>query len=133
MGRFTTSKHKNLDMNKETYKLRRQVINVIREIGELVDLPRINVRITDPTKGNEQVMGSALLRGNTIWITQDTIKNTDVRTVVYHEVLHAVYGTQHDEDCPLMKSTFDRALTKKECVKYFLKHASRHSVEMIAL
>ena len=44
-------KIKNFDMNKNTYALRRKVINLIYEVKNSgVNLPRIEVRIGEPRK-----------------------------------------------------------------------------------
>ena len=46
-------KIKNFDMNKNTYALRRKVINLIYEVKNSgVNLPRIEVRIGEPRKQN---------------------------------------------------------------------------------
>jgi len=113
---------KNLKMNKDTYALRRKVIDLIYEIKRFVpDLPRIEVRITE---SNRHTLGEAALNDRKIWIPDEVISAGCLREVVYHEVLHAVYGTPHS-DCPLMAPSvgIDGILTKEQCKKYFLKHA----------
>lgn len=78
-------------MNSDVYKLRRRVIDLIYEIKELVDLPRVEVRITD---NHESILGQGTkgqFRGRSwIWISERAIKASefDLRTIVYHEVLH---------------------------------------------
>ena len=50
-------------MNKNTYALRRKVINLIYEVKNSgVNLPRIEVRIGEPRKQN--LLGCALLKDN---------------------------------------------------------------------
>ena len=56
-----------------------------------------------------------------IWITKKAIDMSQdaLRNVVFHEIVHAVTGFEHDEKCPLMKSTLDGyLLNKTECIKY---------------
>ena len=47
-----------------------------------------------------------------------------LRNIVFHEIAHAVYGTQHDESCPLMCSALneDAVLNKEDCLKHLLKY-----------
>ena len=112
-------------MNSDVYKLRRRVIDLIYEIKEMVNLPRVEVRITDD---HESILGQGTkgqFRGRSwIWISERAIKASefDLRTIVYHEVLHAVFGVNHDESCPLMKPTHT-PLEKREAQKLFMKWA----------
>ena len=110
-------KIKNFDMNKNTYALRRKVINLIYEVKNSgVNLPRIEVRIGEPRKQN--LLGCALLKDNKIWITDDAINMGEdaLRNVVFHEIVHAVTGFGHDEKCPLMCSALGKLLNKKDCL-----------------
>jgi len=111
----------NLKMNSDTYALRRKVMDVIYDVKRMVpDLPRINVRIT---KAHERTLGRGEMgRGYVIWITEETAKGSALRLrhVTLHEILHTVYGVDHDETCPLMhpiahtqsKAVIDRAFLK---------------------
>lgn len=112
----SNSKTKNLDMNDKVYKLRRAVMDFIYEAKEVVDLPRITVRITED---HETMLGCARLKENILWITKRAIDSYDLRSVVYHEIAHAVYGAGHDVNCPLMKPSTDKQekLTKAQCQK----------------
>ena len=108
---------KNFDMNKNTYSLRRKVINLIYEVKNAgVNLPRIEVRIGEPRKKN--LLGVALLKDNKIWITEDAVKLCEdaLRNVVFHEIVHAVTGFGHDEKCPLMCAALGKLLNKKDCL-----------------
>ena len=117
----------NLPMNKDTYALRTTVINLIREakIGG-AKLPWIGVRIGNQTSKHKNVLGCAKIKGNQMWITKDAIDlGSDIlRNIVFHEIAHAVYGTQHDESCPLMCSALneDAVLNKEDCLKHLLKY-----------
>src|SRR5210317_1246501 len=108
---------KNLKMNDETYSFRRKVINLVYEVKNSgVNLPRIEVKIGEQRKAN--VLGVALLNDNKIWITKDAIKmgQDALRNVVFHEIVHAVTGFGHDENCPLMCSKLGKLLNKKDCL-----------------
>ena len=101
---------KNLDMNKDTYKLRREVMKYVYDAKKLdKNMPRIDVRITEdiPT-----TLGSSRVNKKIIWIPKRIAKNKDynLRHVVYHEILHSAYGIDHHIKCPLMKPS----LRKKE-------------------
>jgi hypothetical protein len=112
---------KNLKMNDNTYALRRKVIELVYEARRMVKLPRIEVRITED---DPMILGQAVLKSNQIWISQKVVKDYDLRAIVWHEIIHAVLGVGHDEKCPLMASTYKRALPKYEAdrllVKYFV-------------
>jgi len=112
------SQIKNFKMNDAVYKLRRQVINLIYEVKkEIKDLPRIDVRIGEARKKN--VLGVAMLKDYKIWITDDAINMGEdvLRNVVFHEIVHAVTGFEHDEKCPLMQSKQKTILNKNDCMK----------------
>jgi len=115
----------NLPMNKETYSLRTTVINLIREaLDGGAKLPWIGVRIGTQTSNHKNVLGCAVMKGNKLWITTDAINlGTDtLRNIVFHEIAHAVYGTEHDESCPLMQSALNTILNKEDCLKHLLKY-----------
>ncbi len=115
-------------MNNDVYKLRRQVIDLIYEAKRGgVKLPRIEVRIGEQSSIRyRNVLGCARMSGNQMWITKSAIDlGTDIlRNIVFHEIAHAVYGTEHDENCPLMGATLneDAILNKEDCLKHLLKY-----------
>ncbi len=113
----------NYQMNSETYALRKRVINFIYEIKKHVpNLPRVEVRVGKAIKKN--LLGQAKLNKNIVWITDTALNMNDkkLRNVVYHELIHAVYGVEHDEKCPLMQSNLDTISNKEDCIKLFLKY-----------
>ena len=119
---------KNFKMNDITYKKRRQVIDLIYEVKkEIKDLPRIEVRIGEARKKN--VLGVAMLKDYKIWITDDAINMGEdvLRNVVFHEIVHAVTGFEHDEKCPLMQSKQKTILNKNECMKYLKKYIKENT------
>ena len=113
-------------MNDEVYKLRRQIIDLIYEAKNGgVNLPRIEVRVGEQSSSkHKNVLGCAKMSGNQMWITKDAIDlGSDIlRNIVFHEIAHAVYGTQHDESCPLMQSALNTVLNKEDCLKHLLKY-----------
>jgi len=120
----------NHKMNDDVYKLRRQVIDMIYEIKNVYsDIPRIDVRIgKSKTCG---VLGLARLNDNIIWIDDKsfmTYRNNDfLRNVVYHEILHAIYGIEHDEKCPLMCSKLNEVISKDQCLKIFGEYVNKQT------
>ena len=122
MTRKTTKDFRNYKMNDEVYKLRRQVIDLIYEVKEVYNIPRIDVRIGESKSCS--TLGIARLNKNIIWIAEYTInKGIDfLRNVVYHELLHTIYGVEHNENCPLMQSRLENILTKQECLDIFGKY-----------
>jgi len=120
-----TKEFKNYQMNSDVYKLRKEVMNLIYEVKEVYDIPRIDVRIGESKNCN--TLGIARLNNNIIWIAEYTInKGIDfLRNVVYHELLHTIYGVDHDEKCPLMQSRLENILTKQQCLDIFGKYAER--------
>jgi len=106
-------------MNDDTYRLRRKVIDCIYEVKKLYpNLPRIIVRITDTTKKN--ILASAKMNKCIIWVDSKTV-DSRLRQVVFHEILHTVFGINHDENCPLMKPVYT-PISKKEQNKIFLQY-----------
>tara|TARA_R100001509_G_scaffold115152_1_gene70256 strand:- start:238 stop:660 length:423 start_codon:yes stop_codon:yes gene_type:complete len=117
---------KNYEMSPEVYKLRRQVINLIYKAKNAgVNLPRIDVRIGSANKGHDNVLGVGRLSKNQIWITERAISKSQnyLAHVVYHEIGHAVFGLEHDEKCPLMKSIIDKPVTMKQALSILKKYA----------
>jgi|TARA_B100001250_G_C19754238_1_gene769325 hypothetical protein len=120
-----TKKIKNFKMNDAVYKLRRQVIDLIYEAKRGgVNLPRIAVRVGEQTAKHKNVLGCAKISGNQMWITKDAIDLglDTLRNIVFHEIAHAVYGTEHDESCPLMSAEVGTILNKEDCLKHLLKY-----------
>ena len=119
-----TKQIKNFIMNNETYKLRHKVVTLLYEIKrEVENFPRIEVRIGEAR--NHNVLGVAQLKDKKIWITKRAVDMSEdaLRNVVYHEVVHAVTGFEHDDKCPLMKPYMDGyLLNKKQCMEYLKKY-----------
>ena len=114
----------NKKMNNEVYSLRRKVINIIYDIKKEVDLPRIEVRITD---SHTHILGVGRMNCNIIWITEECI-NCNPKTlfhVVAHEIGHAVFGLSHDDNCKLMKPIVISAATKKQAINVLKKASSK--------
>ena len=115
----------NLPMDKETYALRTVVVNLIREAKNGgAKLPWIGVRIGTQTSKHKNVLGCAVMKADKLWITLDAINlgADTLRNIVFHEIAHAVYGTEHDESCPLMQSALNTILNKEDCLKHLLKY-----------
>ena len=115
----------NLEMSDAVYALRKQVMDFIYEANEVVKLPRITVRIAEPNES--QVLGVGRLGECIIWITPRAIANYDLRAIVYHEIIHAVYSAEHNEKCPLMCSTTSTKtkLSKAVCQKILKSYGGK--------
>jgi putative lipoic acid-binding regulatory protein len=90
-------------MDNNTYAMRRQVIEIIREANNKgFNLPRIEVRIVS---GGENVnCGYAYLNKNIVHIHDKYLNRSKafITHLVLHEVVHAVTGFRHDDNCSLM-------------------------------
>ena len=120
---LTAPKHTNRKMDEDTYALRRIVIGMIYDAKRVVNLPRIDVRITDPDSPN--ILGTARMKGNVIWIPASLLEcNSEdiIRQTVYHELCHAVRGQKHVEGCLLMGSHFIKSTTKAQSTKLLIKY-----------
>jgi len=118
----------NYKMDSDVYKLRRKVINLIYELkNEGLTLPRIDVRIGENKNCN--VLGTAKLHGNIIWITKKAIVKSEnyLRNVVYHELLHTIYGCEHDEKCPIMASSLNKVISKNKCLQIFKNYYKKYN------
>jgi len=125
----TTKNFVNFKMSDEVYKNRRKVLNFIYELkNEGFKLPRIDVRIGEDKKCS--VLGRARLKDNIIWITQKAINNgeMELRTTVYHELLHAIYGCNHVKGCPIMSATQPEvAVNKVKAIEIFKKYYNKYN------
>jgi len=125
----TTKSFVNFKMSDEVYKNRRKVLNFVYELkNEGLKLPRVDIRIGKSTKCD--VIGKARLKGNIIWITQTAIDNGDneLRTTVYHELLHAIYGCNHVRNCPIMSASQPEVVVNKvKAIEIFKKYHSKYN------
>lgn len=94
----------NKKMNPEVYAMRRKVIEIIYELKKHLDLPRIEVRITDNPEDTVIGMGT-MCEATTIWIVERATEfpYESLRHLVGHEIGHAVFKLDHSDKCPLMK------------------------------
>ena len=123
---YETDYGKNLKMNDDVYKLRRQVINILYDAKDMVDLPRIDVRITSKMKKN--TLAVARMEDNIIWVQEGSINipEYDLREIVYHEILHAVFGVPHIKGDPLMDKYHNANLSRKELDNNFKRLAKKY-------
>jgi len=116
MKNVITKRHTNRKMNPDTYKLRREVINIIYQAKNLLkgNMERVDVRITDCS--DERVLGTARMNGKMIWIPASSVKESKLRLrhIVLHELLHTLYGIGHIEKCRLMSSTIKNTTTRQQ-------------------
>lgn len=104
MRKVKTTKHfTNYKMSNEVYKLRRKVINVLYDLkNQGYNLPRIDVRIGQSKQC--QNLALARLNGKMIWISERATeqKENEFYHTILHELLHTIYGCEHDDKCHLM-------------------------------
>jgi predicted metal-dependent hydrolase len=114
---------KNLEMNGHVFALRRKVIALVYEANRLVpNLPRVEVRIVE-NEGN--TLGVASLKTKHISIMANCVADNDeiLRHVVFHELVHTLFGVRHDETCPLMKALVSIPCSKQEAHAIFKQYA----------
>jgi hypothetical protein len=123
---------RNLKMNPDTYVLRRKVIDLLYEIKKFdPNIPRVEVRITDnaPERIEKNCrfqplalawMNKAKMDRCVIWVSKKAVADADLRTIVYHEVLHTIYGIPHIESNKLMKHSITHGVPPDEAKKIYL-------------
>lgn len=119
---------KNLKMDAHVFTLRRKVIALIYEANKLVSgLPRVEVRIVEDEKNT---LGVASMVAKHISIMSNTFSDNDdiLRHVVFHELVHTLFGVGHNKKCPLMKALVDIPATKQECHDLFKKYAKQSTM-----
>ena len=110
-----------LDMNGETYELRRSVMGVIYRAKKVAELPRVEVRIVEAPAC---LLGYAYGGRNIIHISRSVVVGGGAMldATVLHEILHAVKDADHDPRCPLMAAhleTYDEAVYWDAFKRYF--------------
>ena len=130
MRKKTTKNFTNFKMDNEVYKLRRKVMDFIYELkNEGFKLPRIDVRIG--TDKDCTILGKARLKDNIIWIAKKCVGDSNsnfIRTTVYHELLHAIYGCNHVKGCPIMSAVQPEvAVNKLKSIEIFKKYYNKYN------
>ena len=125
----TTKNFINFKMTDEVYKLRKKVINVLYDLkNNGFDIPRIDVRIGQHK--NCQVLGVARLNSNIIWITENAIdkKENEFYHTVLHELLHTIYGCEHDNKCHIMTPYQPKVVfNKNKLLTIFKKYYNKYN------
>ena len=97
-----TRSQTNRRMSDSTYTLRRKVMGYVYEAKAVADFPRVDVRITDSDQG--RILGVARMGDLIIWIPASSTGRSDLRHIVFHEIVHAVKAQGHVIGCPLMSA-----------------------------
>ena len=117
-------------MNDDLFIQRRRVINMLYEaknhLASIIELPYITVRIADFNQ--ENLLGLGFFIKNEIVISDKMKKWSDeyLRFVVYHELGHAYFNAQHNEQCILMKPVLnnnDKIGSKEDLLNVLYKLA----------
>ena len=124
----TTKEFKNFKMTPEVFKLRRKVINVLYELKNMgYNLPRIDVRIGQSKHYN--TLALERLNDNIMWISERAIeqKENNFYHTILHEIIHTIYGCEHNEKCPLMSATLKEVLPKNKCLTIFKNYYNKYN------
>lgn len=123
----TAYNHKLNTMNNTTYSLRRKVIDIIYEAKKLHSIPRIEVRIV--SGGNENNCGYAYLGQNIIHINEKfiNINPLQLKHLVLHELIHAITGFNHDDNCVLMNPYLPKVINEKLIEQRFIYYIKTYS------
>ena len=115
----------NRDNNSLTHSLELRVERIIRDAERLYgySFPPVTVIITHDSP---EAYGVALMEGGIIWISE---RATNSRAVIYHELLHALFGLDHVKGCPLLDSHIDSDLDRDICDALFLQYTENWGLE----
>ena len=130
LKKFNSNYGDNKKMNSDVYALRRDIINIIYQLNDLIEgkFPRVQVRVTDNGKDNKRsVLGVATMGNNEIWICESAFALTKERLyhVVLHELCHTWFSTEHYDSCHLMAPRLPHKLSNAKAKKAFLKYAKK--------
>ena len=95
----------NNEMTPETYKKKKKVVRVLYELRDLgFIIPRIDVRIGKSKHYN--TLALARLNNNIMWISERAVEQTENKFyhTILHEIIHTIYGCEHDENCHFMST-----------------------------
>ena len=119
----------NHKMNNEVYKNKQKVLDFVYELkNEGLKLPYVRVKIGEDKQCN--VLAKAKMKKCEIWVTQKAIDNgsNELRSVVYHELLHAIYGCEHVKGCLIMDAVQpDVVATKVKAIEIFKKYYNKYN------
>lgn len=126
---YKTKGFKNNRMNDKTYAERRIVMDFIYQAKKLLrengmDMARVDVRIATREDG-ETAVGKARMRDNIIWMPSDYLNSRFTYQVVLHELCHALWGIEHDNNCALMHPNVQVTLSNSKAEELFLSYAKR--------
>lgn len=89
-------------------------------------MPRVEVRITENHHGGH-VLGIGRMGDCIVWFPKQLFNEAEhiIAAVTYHELCHAVFCIEHDENCPLMSSAVT-GISLREADKIFKQYYDRH-------
>jgi len=125
---------RNKKMNDNTYKERRIVMNHLYTLKNYVkslgmDIPRVNVRIVE-SESETSPLGVGRAIDTCIWIPIEYFKNTELEKhllfVVAHEILHAVYNLDHNNNCKLMQPKLNKNISNNEVLRIFANYVKKY-------
>ena len=88
-----------------------------------------NLGISEGTSKSNLSKAKAKLKQNIIWVTQKAIDKTEneLRTTVFHELLHAIYGCNHVRNCPIMSASQYIPVDKTRAIEIFRKYYNKYN------
>lgn len=105
---------KNHEMNSEIFKLRKRVLSFVYEAKKLLpEFEHVEIRITekeDTPEGQKPYAARAHLGKKHISVLKDvaeTANDLTLRGIIFHELVHTLFGVRHIESCPLMKGGYN--------------------------
>ena len=107
----TSTKLRNLESCARTYGLRRRAIKHVYEARDLlrrhgIEMPRVQIRVSESAHPDyDNSLACAKLGARAVWFMDKylaTLTPRQLRWVVFHELVHAITGFRHDENCSLM-------------------------------
>ena len=125
----TIKEFKNFKMTPEVFKMRTKVMKVLYELKHMgYNLPRIDVRIGHSKECN--TLAFAKLNQNIIWISERAIEQTENKFyhTVLHELIHTIYGCEHDEKCHIMSTYQPKVVyNKNKLLKIFKNYYNKYN------
>lgn len=114
--------HRGLTVKHDSFRAERgRVMEIIYHLKRFVNLPRLEVKIAKRDEFTN-VLGLGFFNRNAI-IVPEGLNDYDLYYVVLHEVCHASFGIDHNENCLLMGETIQRNASKEDLLKAFISYS----------
>jgi len=93
-----------LSMNKDTYKLRREVMNVIYKVKSSgFNIPRVEIRIIECSNATAYAYtGQNVVHVDLYAFSKSVQRRNMFEQIILHELVHAIFGIGEVKGCKLM-------------------------------